>query len=84
MAVSIDAIRAVADRIAARQGLDVVEVEFTGAGKARALRVFLEKDAAGREELKEACRRGQYRPAHGRSRGGAERRDPRGLRDVCR
>ena len=52
MAVSIDAIRAVADRIAARQGLDVVEVEFTGAGKARALRVFLEKDAAGREELK--------------------------------
>ncbi len=52
MAVSIDAIRAVADRIAARQGLDVVDVEFFGAGKARALRVFLEKDAAGREELK--------------------------------
>ncbi len=52
MAVAIDAIRAVADRIAARQGLDVVDVEFTGAGKTRALRVFLEKDAAGREDLK--------------------------------
>ncbi len=52
MAVSIDAIRAVALRIAARQGLDVVDVEFTGAGKSRALRVFLEKDAAGREDLK--------------------------------
>ncbi len=52
MAVQIDAIRAVADRIAARQGLDVVDVEFSGAGKSRALRVYLEKDAAGREDLK--------------------------------
>lgn len=53
MAVSLDAIRSLAERIAARHGLDVVEVDFTGAGKARALRVFVEKDAAGREALKQ-------------------------------
>ncbi len=52
MAVQIDTIRAAADRVAASHGLDVVEVDFTGAGKARALRVFVEKDAAGREALK--------------------------------
>lgn len=52
MAVSIDAIRAAAERVAASHGLEVVEAEFTGAGKARALRVFVEKDAAGREALK--------------------------------
>ena len=53
MAVAMDAIRKLAERIAARHGLDLVEVDFTGAGKARALRVFVEKDAAGREELKQ-------------------------------
>ena len=52
MAVALDAVRALADRIAARHGLEVVDVDFTGAGKARALRIFVEKDAAGREELK--------------------------------
>ncbi len=52
MAIAMDAIRGAADRVAASHGLEVVEVEFTGAGKARALRVFVEKDAAGREALK--------------------------------
>ena len=52
MAVALDAMREVAGRVAARLGLDVVNIEFTGAGKARALRVFVEKDAAGRAELK--------------------------------
>ena len=52
MAVALDAVRELADRIAARHGLEIVDVEFTGAGKARALRVFVEKDAAGRAELK--------------------------------
>ncbi len=52
MAVALDAMREVASRVAARLGLDVVNIEFTGAGKARALRVFVEKDAAGRAELK--------------------------------
>ncbi len=53
MAVALDVIREVADRVAARLGLDVVDIEFTGAGKARALRVFVEKDASGRAELKD-------------------------------
>lgn len=52
MAVSMDAIRSAADRVAASHGLEVVDVEFVGAGKARSLRVYVEKDAAGREELK--------------------------------
>jgi ribosome maturation factor RimP len=52
MAIAMDSIRGAADRVAASHGLEVVEVEFTGAGKARALRVFVEKDAAGREALK--------------------------------
>jgi len=52
MAVSMDAIRAAAERVAASHGLEVVDVDFTGAGKARALRVFVERDAAGREALK--------------------------------
>jgi ribosome maturation factor RimP len=52
MAVSMDAIRSAADRVAASHGLEVVEVEFLGAGKARSLRVYVEKDAAGREALK--------------------------------
>ena len=48
----MESVRALADRIAARHGLEVVDVEFAGAGKQRALRVYVEKDAAGREELK--------------------------------
>ena len=52
MAIPMDEVRALADRIATRHGLDVVDVEFTGAGKQRALRIYVEKDAAGREELK--------------------------------
>ncbi len=52
MAIQMDAVRAAADRVAASHGLEVVEIDFAGAGKARALRVFVEKDAAGREALK--------------------------------
>ncbi len=52
MAVQLDEIRAAAERVAASHGLDVVDVEFAGAGKARALRVYVEKNAAGREALK--------------------------------
>lgn len=48
----MESVRSLADRIAERHGLEVVDVEFTGAGKQRALRVYVEKDAAGREELK--------------------------------
>ncbi|MGB6687729.1 MAG: ribosome maturation factor RimP [Terracidiphilus sp.] len=52
MAVDLEAIRAAAARVAASHGLDVVDVEFSGPAKDRSLRVFLEKNAAGRERLK--------------------------------
>lgn len=51
MALQLDQIRAAADRVAASHGLDVVDLEFAGGGKHRALRVFLEKDEAGRAAL---------------------------------
>ena len=53
MALPLDTIRATADRVAASHGLDLVDLEFTGGGKHRALRIFLEKDAAGRAKLRE-------------------------------
>ncbi len=53
MALQIDAIRATAERVASSLGLEVVDLEFQGAGKHRALRVFVEKDAAGRARLAE-------------------------------
>lgn len=52
MAVALDAVRALAERVATRHGLEIVDVDFAGAGKTRALRIFLEKDVAGREDLK--------------------------------
>jgi ribosome maturation factor RimP len=52
MAIQMDAIRALAVRVAASHHLEVVDVEFSGGGKFRALRVFLEKDAAERAKLK--------------------------------
>ena len=53
MALQIETIRATAERVASSLGLEVVEVEFQGAGKHRALRVYVEKDAAGRAKLAE-------------------------------
>lgn len=53
MALPIDTIRATADRVASSLGLEVVDVEFQGAGKHRALRVYVEKDAVGRAKLAE-------------------------------
>jgi ribosome maturation factor RimP len=52
MAVKLEAIRSAANRVAASHGLDVVEIEFAGPAKERILRVFLEKNAAGRAKLK--------------------------------
>ncbi len=52
MALALDTIRATADRVATSHGLEVVDVEFAGGGgKHRALRIFVEKDAAGRAAL---------------------------------
>jgi len=53
MALEMDAIRRLAERVAASHHLEVVDVEFGGGGKSRALRVFVEKDAAERAKLKE-------------------------------
>ncbi len=52
MAVDLEAIRSAAVRVAASHGLDVVDLEFGGSAKDRTLRVYLEKNAAGRERLK--------------------------------
>jgi len=51
MATKLDEIRAAAERVAASHGLDVVDVELAGPSKERVLRVFLEKNAEGRERL---------------------------------
>jgi ribosome maturation factor RimP len=55
MALPLDTIRATADRVAASHGLDVVDMEFAGGGKHRSLRIFLEKDEAGRAKLAEVA-----------------------------
>jgi ribosome maturation factor RimP len=52
MALDVDRVREIAERVAASSGLEVVEVEFRGGGKARLLRVFLDKPtAAGADPL---------------------------------
>jgi len=44
-------VREIAERVAASSGLEVVEIEFLGGGKARMLRVFLDKHGAGADPL---------------------------------
>ena len=51
MALDVERVREIADRVAASEGLEVIEVEFLGGGKARMLRVFLDKPAAGNDPL---------------------------------
>ena len=43
MAFDVDQVREVAERVAKSNGLDVVEVELRGGGKARMLRIFIDK-----------------------------------------
>jgi ribosome maturation factor RimP len=43
MASILDRVKEIAERIAASSGLEVVEVELHGSGKARRLRVFIDK-----------------------------------------
>ena len=59
MALQMDEIRRLAERVAASHHLEVVEVEFGGGGKSRALRVFVEKDAAERARLKARAEAGE-------------------------
>ncbi len=56
MAVDLEKIRAAAERVAASHGLEVVEIEYVSAAKQRALRVFVEKNAAERARLAEAAK----------------------------
>ena len=51
MALDVDRVRVIADRVAASSGLEVLDVELLGGGKARILRVFLDKPAAGADPL---------------------------------
>jgi ribosome maturation factor RimP len=59
MALQMDEIRRLAERVAASHHLEVVDVEFGGGGKSRALRVFLEKDATERKRLAERAAAGE-------------------------
>jgi ribosome maturation factor RimP len=52
MAAKQEEIRKAAERVATSHGLDVVDLELSGPAKERVLRVFLEKNAQAREELK--------------------------------
>ena len=51
MALDVDRVREIADRVAASSGLEVVEVEFLGGGGARMLRVCLDKLGASADPL---------------------------------
>jgi ribosome maturation factor RimP len=58
MAVKLEAIRDAAARVAASHGLDLVDLEFIGPAKERTLRIYLEKNAEGRAQLKAAIAAG--------------------------
>src|SRR5438874_9640477 len=45
MAVDLDHIHAIAERVAASLGVEVVEIELRGGGKSRMLRIFIDKPA---------------------------------------
>jgi len=51
MALDVERVRSIADRVAASSGLEVLDIEFLGGGKARMLRVFLDKPAAGNDPM---------------------------------
>jgi ribosome maturation factor RimP len=51
MALDVERVREIADRVAASSGLEVLDIEFLGGGNARMLRVFLDKPAAGNDPL---------------------------------
>jgi ribosome maturation factor RimP len=56
MALNLDQIRAIADRVAASHSLDQVDIEFSGGAKHRTLRVFIEKNAETRGRLIELAK----------------------------
>jgi len=59
MALQIDQLRAAAERVAASYQLELVDLEFQGAGKFRTLRIYIEKNAAERAKLVAAAEAGE-------------------------
>lgn len=59
MAFEIDQVRKMAERVAQSHHLELVDIEFGGGGKSRALRVYLEKDAAERQRMKDRLAAGE-------------------------
>jgi ribosome maturation factor RimP len=51
MALDVERVREIAERVASSSGLEIVEIEFLGGGKARMLRVFLDTASAGTDPL---------------------------------
>jgi ribosome maturation factor RimP len=47
MAFDVEQVREIAERVAASSGLEVVDVELHGGGKARMLRIVIDKPSAG-------------------------------------
>ena len=45
MALDLETVRGIADRVAAGHGLEVLEVEYRGGGKSKTLRIFLDNPA---------------------------------------
>lgn len=43
MALELDRVRSITERVAASHGLEVVDIEFRGGGKSRMLRIFVDK-----------------------------------------
>src|SRR5213078_5125287 len=43
MALDVDRVREIAERVAASAGVEIVEVELRGGGKSRMLRIFIDK-----------------------------------------
>lgn len=58
MAVNLDEIRSAAARVAASHGLDLVEIELVGPARERTLRVYLERNAEGRQRLRSQFEQG--------------------------
>ena len=56
MALNMEQIRQTADRVAASQGLEIVEIEYLGGSKHRVLRVFIEQNAEQRARRAEEAR----------------------------
>jgi ribosome maturation factor RimP len=59
MAVQLDQIRTLAERVARSHHLELVDLEFTGGAKFRTLRIFIEKDAEARAKLAEIAASGE-------------------------